>query len=69
LSHTVSDWKDLCISCAGVDPVKVEGLIAERTEAKASKDFARADAIRDELTAMGVEIMDGPEGTTWKVAP
>ena len=32
-----------------------------------AKDFARSDAIRDELLARGVAIMDGPEGTTWKV--
>ena len=47
----------------------MEALIAERADAKKAKDFARADAIRDELTQMGVEIMDGPDGTTWKVAP
>ena len=39
--------------------------IQARTEAKANKDYAAADAIRDELTAMGIAIKDGPEGTTW----
>lgn len=43
----------------------VEARIAARAEAKANKDWAAADAIRDELTAMGVAIKDGPEGTTW----
>ena len=39
--------------------------IVARAEAKARKDWAVADAIRDELTTMGVMIKDGPEGTTW----
>ena len=51
-----------------VDAAKVEALIEERNAARAGKDFARADAIRDELSAMGVSIEDGPEGTTWKLA-
>ncbi len=51
----------------GVDPAKVDALVGARTEARKGKDFARADAIRDELLALGVEIMDGPRGTTWKI--
>lgn len=46
---------------------KVEALLAERQEARKAKDFARADAIRDELAAMNVEIKDTREGTTWHV--
>lgn len=41
-------------------------LIAERLTARKDKDFARSDAIRDELNAAGVVIKDGPEGTTWE---
>ena len=33
------------------------------------KDFQEADRIRAELKAMGVELMDGPTGTSWKVLP
>lgn len=44
--------------------------LAERKEARAAKDFARSDAIRDELAAAGVEVMDGDAlGWDWKVAP
>jgi cysteinyl-tRNA synthetase len=43
----------------------VEALLDERAEARAEGNYARADAIRDTLTAMGIEIMDGPDGTTW----
>jgi cysteinyl-tRNA synthetase len=52
----------------GIDGAAVEARLAERTAARKAKDFARSDAIRDELLAGGVAIMDGPEGTTWKVA-
>ena len=45
--------------------VAVESKIVARAEAKSRKDWAVADAIRDELTSMGVAIKDGPEGTTW----
>jgi cysteinyl-tRNA synthetase len=38
-------------------------LMAERDDARAAKDFAKADAIRDRLDAMGLEVMDTPEGT------
>lgn len=42
--------------------------IAERQEAKKAKDFARADAIREELAAKGVSIRDTREGTVWELA-
>ena len=45
---------------------EIEGLIAERIAARKDKDFARADQIRDDLKARGIELMDGPEGTSWK---
>ena len=45
---------------------KIEKLIQERLEAKKSKDFERADAIREELTKMGIAIMDTPQGTLWE---
>lgn len=46
---------------------KISALVAERTEAKKAKNFARADEIRSELTAMGVTLIDTKEGTTWKL--
>ena len=45
---------------------KIEALLAKRTEAKKRRDFTTSDAIRDELTAMGIVIMDTPEGTVWE---
>jgi cysteinyl-tRNA synthetase len=43
-------------------PAEAEALLEERTAARASKDFERADAIRDELAALGWEVRDDPEG-------
>ena len=55
------------MALAGLTAEDIERKIAERTAARKAKDFARADAIRDELRAKGVELMDGSGGTTWKV--
>jgi len=51
----------------GMDVGEIERLVQERTDARKNKDWAAADRIRDELSAMGVEIKDGAEGTTWKM--
>ncbi len=54
---------------AASDPFiqEIKALIAERTAAKKARDFARADAIRAELTERGVTIIDTPEGTKYKI--
>ncbi|MGJ9426759.1 cysteine--tRNA ligase [Nesterenkonia halotolerans] len=46
----------------------VEALLRERVEAKSAKDYARADAVRDRLTAAGVALEDSREGTRWALA-
>ena len=47
---------------------QIEELIKQRAQAKAEKDFTRADAIRARLTDMKIEVMDTPSGTVWEVA-
>jgi cysteinyl-tRNA synthetase len=42
-------------------------LLAERQEAKANKDWAKSDRIRNELAALGFEIKDGKNGAEWKL--
>ncbi|MDN7134053.1 cysteine--tRNA ligase [Halomonas sp. MC140] len=44
---------------------EIEAKIAQRIAAKANKDFAQADAIRDELAALGIILKDAREGTSW----
>jgi cysteinyl-tRNA synthetase len=50
-----------------IDPLAVEASIAERAAARAAKEFQRADEIRAGLKARGVELMDGPKSTAWRV--
>jgi cysteinyl-tRNA synthetase len=44
----------------------IEALIAKRNEARAVRDFAAADAVRDRLSEAGIQIEDGSGGTTWR---
>lgn len=48
------------------EAAEIDALVAERTAAKKAKDFAKADEIRNQLTARGVIIIDTPNGPTWK---
>ncbi|MBT3556923.1 MAG: cysteine--tRNA ligase [Rhodospirillales bacterium] len=67
MQQSADDWfKWSPADAAPVDEAAIEVLITERTEARASKDFARSDEIRDELAAQGIVLEDGADGTTWK---
>ena len=48
-----------------IDGKTVSAWIEERAAAKANKDFAASDEIRDKLASAGIELRDSPEGTTW----
>ncbi|RIY33816.1 cysteine--tRNA ligase [Psittacicella gerlachiana] len=50
-----------------VDSAYIEELIAKRAQARASKDWATADAVRDELNRLNIVVEDGVNGYTWKV--
>ena len=47
---------------------QVEELLSQRTDARSNKDWPRADAIRDDLAALGVVVKDTPDGPTWDFA-
>jgi len=51
-----------------IDPNRINALIADRTAARARRDFKESDRIRDELAAMGIAIKDSKDGTTWEIA-
>jgi len=59
--------KQGAVEAKGLDPAAVEAKIAERAAARKAREFQRADAVRDELAALGVVLEDGPGGTTWKM--
>ncbi|WP_341918590.1 cysteine--tRNA ligase [Polaromonas sp. YR568] len=52
---------------AGLDEAAIQGLIQQRAAAKAGKNFAEADRIRQDLLARGIVLKDTPAGTTWEV--
>lgn len=45
---------------------KIEALIKQRNDARSSKNWALADAARDQLNELGIVLEDGPQGTTWR---
>jgi cysteinyl-tRNA synthetase len=61
LSNSSEDWFQ-----ADAVSAAIEARIAERWEAKKTRKFERADAIRAELLSKGIILEDGPEGTTWR---
>ena len=50
---------------SGSDP-RIDALVAERQAARAAKDFATSDRIRDDLAAEGIEVVDTASGSTWR---
>lgn len=62
--HDVNEW----FQGGADDSVQIDALIAERAKAKRSRDFARADAIRNELAEQGIILEDSATGTSWKKA-
>ncbi len=57
--------RDMKAARLALDIARVAELVAKRQEARAAKDWAAADQIRDELTGLGVGVQDGPEGSIW----
>ncbi|WP_425410866.1 cysteine--tRNA ligase [Hyphococcus sp.] len=49
-----------------IDEAVIDALLKERSDARNSKNFARADEIRDQLAAQGIIIEDGPQGASWR---
>jgi cysteinyl-tRNA synthetase len=67
--EATSGRRTLAAARKGIDQSWVEERICARLAARKAKDFARADAIRAEVGARGVELRDGAQGTDWRVLP
>ena len=55
------------LTIKNLDAASIDTKVAARTEARANKDFAKGDEIRKELTELGIELLDNPSGTSWRV--
>lgn len=67
LQQTPEDWfRWQAANADGLSDEAIDNLIRERKEARTNKDFQRADEIRDQLTAAGIELEDGTDGTRWR---
>ena len=60
---------DLAAEVGQVLPAGAEALIAGREQARAARDFAAADRLREQLAGLGVEVTDTRSGTTWRLRP
>ncbi|MDG3063977.1 cysteine--tRNA ligase [Thauera mechernichensis] len=70
LQQPPGQWRQHSVETDDAPSVeRIEALIATRSEARAARDFTRADALRHELIALGVGIEDGAAGTTWHRLP
>ncbi|CAI7886227.1 unnamed protein product [Closterium sp. NIES-54] len=67
-SPLLEELKQLALKRAGMSAEQVQGMLEQRDEARKAKDFARSDAIRDELALVGIMLMDTPAGTAWRPA-
>jgi cysteinyl-tRNA synthetase len=67
LGTAPAEWFAAGADAGSLDRERIEALVAERSEAKRNRDFARADAIRDELAAQNVQLEDTPDGTRWRL--
>ena len=63
LTKTPKEWEQ---GGNADETTRIDGLVAARVAARASKDWAEADRIRKALAEEGVEIMDGAGGSTWR---
>jgi len=66
LQQDPEQWFTLSRGGSDISAEEIEALIAKRNQAKADKDYAGADAVREELKAMGVVLEDSREGTKWR---
>ena len=63
-----ADPQDFLKAGAGLDEAAIQAQIAARAAAKAAKNFAEADRIRNDLLAQGIVLKDSASGTTWEAA-
>src|SRR5712692_9141117 len=72
LSDSPGAWlarrRDRAVRMRGIDVARVERLIAQRSQARLARNFEESDRIRAELRTLGIELMDNPSATRWRVS-
>ena len=68
LQQPVDAWFEQRRAETDIDPEEIQAIIEARNSARAERDFARADRLRNDLAERGIVLKDGPEGTTWETA-
>ena len=66
LQSPPSEWLQAAAAAGELDAEAIDSLIEQRRSAKRERDYARADAIREQLGAAGITLEDTPEGTLWR---
>ena len=66
--QTRSDRQAIALSEAKIDAAEINAIVAERAQARAARNWAESDRLRDHLAALGVAIKDNKDGaTTWEL--
>jgi len=58
---------DLLMQKMNLNKEEIQGIVTERTAARAAKDFKKSDELRDRLLALGISVSDTADGTYWEV--
>jgi cysteinyl-tRNA synthetase len=66
-SDQVQQLKTKLLPALGVTESEISAAIEARKDARAAKDFARGDAVRDQMAVRGIELRDTPQGTVWSI--
>jgi cysteinyl-tRNA synthetase len=64
----LEEQRDLRLRARGLHRAQIEALVHARSEAKKARDFVAADAAREQLVALGLEVKDTPAGIEWNIA-
>ena len=66
-SEFIEQVRDKRLTAMGLERATVQGMVDARIEARKARDWSKADALRTELTELGIEVRDTAGGSDWRV--